>query len=83
MRLLTLRFCQLLESFQKLEDLKLKPGNEHYLAALKKENVEKNRNLSILAGEKKIILFSCTCTRCILIDDDVLIIRHSKCLFRY
>ena len=43
-------FLLLCGYFQKLEDLKPKPGNEHYLAALRKENVEKNRNLSILAG---------------------------------
>ncbi|XP_060595667.1 receptor-type tyrosine-protein phosphatase kappa-like [Ruditapes philippinarum] len=40
------------DEFQKFEDLKPKLGNENFLAALRKENVEKNRNLSILAADR-------------------------------
>lgn len=37
---------------QKFENLKPRLGNENFLAALRKENVEKNRSLNILAGRR-------------------------------
>ncbi|XP_052777423.1 receptor-type tyrosine-protein phosphatase kappa-like [Mya arenaria] len=40
------------DEFQKFEELKPKLGNENFLAALRKENVEKNRNLSVLAADR-------------------------------
>ena len=41
---------------QKLEELKPTYGNEHFKAALQKDNVDRNRDLNVLAGKYTIIL---------------------------